>query len=65
LQTIEDIDEHLDFAIRRYNDNKQIRIAVDKVQTKVVRENCLSMTTYRGGTKSEATFLIARTVKIP
>lgn len=33
-QTIEDIDEHLDFAIRRYNDNKQIRIAVDKVQTK-------------------------------
>jgi len=35
LQTIEDIDHHLDFAIRRYKENKQITSAVDKVQTKV------------------------------
>ena len=35
LQTIEDIDDHLEFAIKRYHDNSQIRFAVDKVQTKV------------------------------
>lgn len=33
-QTIEDIDQHLDFAIKRYHDSSEIRFAVNKVQTK-------------------------------
>ena len=35
FQTIEDIDHHLDFAIKRYHDSSEIRFAVNKVQTKV------------------------------
>jgi len=36
LQTIKNIDEHLDDAIRSYPQNEQIKFAVDKVQTKVI-----------------------------
>lgn len=36
MQTIRDIDHHLDFAVRKYTESRQIRFAVDKVQTKVL-----------------------------
>lgn len=39
-QTIQDIDHHLDFAIKKYTQSRQIRFAVNKVQTKF---NCCGL----------------------